>query len=214
MNIKYDEIINFSKENVAEDCTISKILYQNIDSLILFKNSYHTEISPEYYDYQKFYLVLKGESNLLLNKNKIKLNEYDIIGIDNNSLVGIEALTDTIYLEFNLEGEGTMNKKIVENKFNISSLLDYEEGSIVNLNLSTTTNTSISLMAFDKGQGLTEHKAPGEALLTIVDGSCILGYEGVEYTLTKGDSFGFKKGGRHYLKAIEKFKMVLVLEKE
>ncbi len=214
MNIKSDEIINFSKLPVKEELTISSILYNNTDSLILFRNGRGTEISAEYYNYLKFYLCLKGEVLFTYANSKTTLNSFDIIGIDKNTLYKIDNLEDSIYLEFNLEGEGNMNKKIIENKFSVCDLLDYEEGSIVNLNLSTTDKTSVSLMAFDKGQGLTEHKAPGEALLTIVDGTCILGYEGSEYTLTKGDSFGFKKGGRHYLKAIDKFKMVLILEKE
>lgn len=214
MNIKSNQIIRYSEFPVREELTISSMLYNNIDSLILFRNASNTEISAEYYNYLKFYLVLKGE--VLITRAGIKtiLKEFDIIGINKNTLYKIDNIKDSIYFEFNLEGEGNMNKKIIENKFNVKDLLDYEEGSIVNLNLSTTDKTSISLMAFDKGQGLTEHKAPGEALLTIVDGTCILGYEGVEYTLHAGDSFGFKKGGRHYLKAIEQFKMVLILEKE
>lgn len=207
-------VFRFDEYKVKEDLTISSILYQTQDSLILFRNAKGTEISAEYYNYHKFYFLIKGKLLIKNANNKIYLNDFDIIGIDKNTLVELNTIEDSIYLEFNQEGEGIMNKKIIEDKFEISSLLDYEEGSIVNLNLSTTDKTSISLMAFDKGEGLTEHKAPGEALLTIVDGTCVLGYEGVEYTLTKGDSFGFKKGGRHYLKAIEKFKMVLILEKE
>ncbi len=207
-------VFRFDKYKVKEDLTISSILYQAQDSLILFRNAKGTEISAEYYNYPKFYFLIKGNLELISANKKIYLNDFDIIGIDKNTLVELNTIEDSIYLEFNQEGEGIMNKKIIEDKFEISSLLDYEEGSIVNLNLSTTDKTAISLMAFDKGEGLTEHKAPGEALLTIVDGTCVLGYEGVEYTLTKGDSFGFKKGGRHYLKAIEKFKMVLILEKE
>lgn len=214
MNINKGEVIRYALYPVREELTISSIIYNNVDSLILFRNSHNTEISAEYYNYLKFYLVLKGEVLITSANYKTNLRDFDIIGMDKNNLYKIDNLKDSIYFEFNLEGEGNMNKKIIENKFNVSDLLDYEHDSIVNLNLSTTDKTTISLMAFDKGQGLTEHKAPGEALLTIVDGTCILGYEGVEYTLTKGDSFGFKKGGRHYLKALEQFKMVLILEKE
>ncbi len=214
MNIKSNQVIRFSELAVREELTISSILYNNVDSLILFRNASNTEISAEYYNYLKFYLVLKGEVLISSANDKTILKEFDIIGMDKNTLYKIDNIEDSIYFEFNLEGEGNMNKKIIENKFSVKDLLDYEEGSIVNLNLSTTDKTSISLMAFDKGQGLTEHKAPGEALLTVIDGTCILGYEGVEYTLHAGDSFGFKKGGRHYLKAQEQFKMVLILEKE
>ena len=214
MKLKLEEIVNLKKEEIKEDCTVSKILFNNNDSIIMFKNSKDTEISEESYDYLKLYYIIKGESQFILNKNRLDLKENDVILVNKNSLIGVNTIKDTIYLEFNLIGDINMNKKIVENVFNVKDLIDYEEGSIVNLNLSTSKNTSISLMAFDKGQGLTPHRAPGEALLTILEGSCILGYENKEYILKAGESFGFKKNGLHSLKADERFKMMLILEKE
>ncbi len=214
MNLILEELIKLKDLKVKEDLTISKLLFNNNDSLILFKNGKNTEISEESYPYNKIYYLIKGIAKIIINKKEYILKENDIIGINKDTLIGIESLEDLIYLELNLLGENNMNKKIEERILNINDLLDYEEGSIVNLNLSSTDSMMIALMAFDKDQGLKEHKAPGEALLTILEGTCLLGYEGKEYVLNKGDSFGFKKNGRHSLKAITKFKMMLILEKD
>lgn len=67
------------------------------------------------------------------------------------------------------------------------------------------------LMSFAAGTGLTEHAAPGEALLFALDGEGIIGYEGQEYTVKAGEMFKFAKNGRHYVKADSNFKMALLV---
>ena len=67
------------------------------------------------------------------------------------------------------------------------------------------------LMAFDAGTGLTPHRAPGNAILTALDGKATIGYEGHDYELTAGQSFRFEKNGLHSVTANAKFKMSLLL---
>ena len=70
------------------------------------------------------------------------------------------------------------------------------------------------LMSFDEGTGLTEHAAPGEAIIFALDGTGIIGYEGKEHKIKAGENFKFDKGGAHYVKADGKFKMALLLTLE
>ena len=70
------------------------------------------------------------------------------------------------------------------------------------------------VMSFDEGTGLAEHAAPGEALIFALDGEGIIGYEGKEHVIHAGENFHFAKGGRHYVKASDKFKMALLLTLE
>lgn len=56
-----------------------------------------------------------------------------------------------------------------------------------------------------------ELAAPGEALVTALDGEAVIGYEGKEYSIHAGENFKFDKDGRHYVKAAKKFKMALLL---
>ena len=70
------------------------------------------------------------------------------------------------------------------------------------------------VMAFDKGTGLSEHAAPGEALIFALDGEGVIGYEGKEHVIRAGENFHFAKGGLHFVKATERFKMALFLTLE
>lgn len=70
------------------------------------------------------------------------------------------------------------------------------------------------VMAFDEGTGLSEHAAPGEALIFALDGEAVIGYEGQDHPLKAGENFHFAKGGLHSVKAAKKFKMALLLTLE
>ena len=68
-----------------------------------------------------------------------------------------------------------------------------------------------SLQKQSRGTGLTEHAAPGEALIFALDGKGIIGYEGKEHHIKAGENFKFAAGGRHWVKADGKFKMALLM---
>lgn len=69
----------------------------------------------------------------------------------------------------------------------------------------------LALMSFDAGCGLSEHSAPGEALVFALDGEGVIGYEGQEHVIHAGECFKFDKNGRHYVRAEKRFKMALLL---
>ena len=93
-------------------------------------------------------------------------------------------------------------------------LRPYENGKIVNMDVATSEKTKFVVMSFDEGTGLSEHAAPGDALIFALDGKGIIGYEGKEYSISAGENFRFAKGGKHYVKADGKFKMALLLTLE
>ena len=70
------------------------------------------------------------------------------------------------------------------------------------------------VMAFDEGTGLSEHAAPGEALIFALDGAGVIGYNGINHPIKAGENFHFAKAGLHSIKATEKFKMALLLTLE
>ena len=67
------------------------------------------------------------------------------------------------------------------------------------------------LMSFAAGTGLSEHAAPGEALIFALDGEGVVGYEGKEHTIKAGENFAFAKNGAHWVRAEKPFKMALLL---
>ncbi len=96
----------------------------------------------------------------------------------------------------------------------LADLLPYQEGRIVNMDLINDPKLKFVIMSFDERTGLSEHSAPGEALIFALDGQGIIGYEGKEYTIKAGENFKFAKNGKHYVKADGKFKMALLLTLE
>ena len=98
--------------------------------------------------------------------------------------------------------------------FNLGELVPYQDGKIVNMDISSNDKMKFVVMSFDEGTGLAEHAAPGEALIFALDGEGIIGYEGKEHTINAGENFKFAKNGKHYVKANSKFKMALLLTLE
>lgn len=126
--------------------------------------------------------------------------------------VGMKTSTGTVYAEFCFEEETDMNEVIKAGEvFQLKELLPYQPGKIVSMDIIHDEHLKYALMSFADGTGLTEHAAPGEALVFALDGTGIIGYEGQEYELKAGETFKFAKNGRHYVKAKGDFKMALLL---
>lgn len=95
--------------------------------------------------------------------------------------------------------------------FQLAQLIPYQDGEIANMGLVHNEKMKFVVMSFDAGTGLSEHAAPGEALVFALDGEGIIGYEGKQYTLRPGETFKFDKLGRHSVTAEKRFKMALLL---
>lgn len=100
-----------------------------------------------------------------------------------------------------------------KNVFNLSGLIGYQDGSVVSREIIKKPTGSITLFAFDKGQGLSEHTAPFDAFVQIIDGETDITISDKQYHLKNGESIVMPANEPHALKAIERFKMVLVMIK-
>ena len=98
--------------------------------------------------------------------------------------------------------------------FKLAELVPYQDGKIVNMDVVHNDKMKFVVMAFDEGTGLSEHAAPGEALIFALDGEGVIGYEGEDHPIKAGENFHFAKGGMHSVKASGKFKMALLLTLE
>jgi quercetin dioxygenase-like cupin family protein len=98
--------------------------------------------------------------------------------------------------------------------FRFDNEVDYSDGAIVSKNVLKRTTGNISLFAFDKGEGLSEHTAPFDAMVQIVDGKAEISIAGEKYILEKGDTIIMPANIPHALKAVEKYKMVLTMIRE
>ena len=104
-------------------------------------------------------------------------------------------------------------KDIIGNPEAIESLVNYQDDSIVSKTLIDKKTGTVTLFAFDKGQALSEHTAPFDALVFIVDGRAEIGISGEVKDMTKGDIITMPANKPHFLKAKEPFKMLLIMIK-
>lgn len=91
--------------------------------------------------------------------------------------------------------------------------INYQEGAVVSKEILNKPHATITLFAFDKSQGLSEHSSPYDAFVTIIDGTADIKVSGKGYTLNKGECLLMKANEPHAIKALDKFKMVLVMVK-
>lgn len=97
--------------------------------------------------------------------------------------------------------------------FDISALLDYQEDAVVSREIIKKDTGTVTLFAFDKGQGLSEHTAPFDALVYIVDGASEIKILGKLNKVKEGEMIIMPANKPHALKAIKRFKMLLVMMK-
>jgi quercetin dioxygenase-like cupin family protein len=102
---------------------------------------------------------------------------------------------------------------ILEEVGNLNSLIDYQDGSVVSKELIKKEKGSVTLFAFDQGQGLSEHTAPFDALVYIFDGKAEITIAGKQHNLKIGETIMMPANKPHSLKAIDRFKMLLVMIK-
>ena len=96
---------------------------------------------------------------------------------------------------------------------NLKELVEYQGDSVVSKTLIDKQAGTVTLFAFDKEQGLSEHTAPYDALVYIVDGTAEVTISGKPHHLVEGEMIVMPANEPHALKATEKFKMVLVMIK-
>jgi quercetin dioxygenase-like cupin family protein len=94
---------------------------------------------------------------------------------------------------------------------NIKELVAYQDGSIVSKEIIKKATGTVTLFAFDQDQGLSEHTAPFDALVTILDGEAEITIAGESHHLKEGEMIIMPGGNPHALRAMKRFKMMLVM---
>lgn len=98
-------------------------------------------------------------------------------------------------------------------RLSLTERISYADKSVVSKHILKKESGNISLFAFDQGEGLSEHTAPFDALVQILDGKAEILINGESNVLSTGESIILPANVPHALNAIEKFKMVLSMIK-
>lgn len=171
-----------------------------------------TSITPETYDTGSLCVVDEGTGILVSGNFWCNAKAGDILFTPPRCLCGVMQSSGLIYTEIVLTKESAVTPLLKAGAATqLKDLIDYEEESIANLDLAHNAGMKYVLMAFDEGTGLTPHRAPGNAIVTILEGKARIGYEGVDHELTAGQSFRFDKNGLHSVTALGRMKMSLLI---
>lgn len=105
----------------------------------------------------------------------------------------------------------TSSQTIIGQAFNMSGQVSYQPGSVVSRTLIDKKVGTLTLFAFDAGQGLSEHTAPFDAVVQIVDGTAAITIDGTVHQVHTGEMIIMPANLPHSLQAEEPFKMLLVM---
>jgi quercetin dioxygenase-like cupin family protein len=109
-------------------------------------------------------------------------------------------------------GQGQIKREIpIAEVVRLIDLVNYQEGSVVSRTLVNRATGTITLFAFDEGQGLSEHTAPFDALATLLEGEAEITVSGKPLRTTAGEAILLPAHQPHSLKALSRFKMLLTM---
>ena len=93
----------------------------------------------------------------------------------------------------------------------LADLVDYQQGSVVSRTIIKEKTGTVTAFAFDEGQGLSEHTAPYDALVHVIDGEAKITVSGETLELGQGEVVILPANEPHALEAAKRFKMVLTM---
>lgn len=112
-----------------------------------------------------------------------------------------------------MTNNNSVNPELSARVLKFSELTNYQEGSVVSRTIIAKKTGTVTLFAFDKGQELSEHTAPFDAMVQIVDGNAEISISGEVFYLGAGEMIIMPANQPHAVKAPKKFKMLLVMIK-
>ena len=125
-----------------------------------------------------------------------------------------------IIMEFkpeSLEMTGKPDKKreeLKEKVLKLKDLVNYQEGTVASRMIINRKAGSITLFSFDENEGLSEHTAPYDATVTILEGECEVWVAGQTWQMKEGETIIFPANAPHALSGITRFKMSLTMIRE
>lgn len=93
----------------------------------------------------------------------------------------------------------------------LADMVDYQKESVVSKTIIKKKTGTVTLFAFDQGEGLSEHTAPFDAMVQVIDGEVEIKISGKPFILKQGDMIIMPADEPHALKAVKRFKMLLTM---
>jgi quercetin dioxygenase-like cupin family protein len=118
------------------------------------------------------------------------------------------------YSRWNIFMTGNNRDELKGRVLHLADLVEYQDGAVASRMVVNKPVGTITLFSFDEDEGLSEHTAPYDAVVTILDGECEVWLSGETYAMKTGDTIIFPANAPHALSAVTQFKMMLVMIRE
>ena len=105
----------------------------------------------------------------------------------------------------------TEKEDLMARALGLKELVSYQQGSVVSRTLLDKKTGTITVFAFAGGEGLSEHTAPFDAFVQVIDGAAEITVDGVLHTVSAGEMIIMPANKPHALRALQQFKMLLVM---
>ena len=113
-----------------------------------------------------------------------------------------------------LQQKPAVDQSLIANVTKMDTLIDYQTASIVSRTIVKKPTGTVTVFAFDKEEFLSEHTAPFDAIINILDGDAVVSIGGVDHALKTGEMVIMPANIPHAVKAVEKMKMLLIMIKD
>ena len=177
-------------------------------------------ISEERYFGDTVYYVLEGDMPLRLEGHEVRLGAGDCLAVPaqtTHAIGGRPLQTAANYHPIKLRRicmEPLIKNLPHARPFPLKDQVGYEPGKVVSLTLAQRPGVGMTLFAFDAGEAISTHAAPGDAMATILEGTAQITIDGVPHTLNAGEAVIMPAGIPHAVQAVTPFKMYLVVAKQ
>jgi quercetin dioxygenase-like cupin family protein len=104
-----------------------------------------------------------------------------------------------------------MSEELKAKVLKVEDLIEYQDGAVVSREIIRKETGTVTIFAFDTGEGLSEHTAPFDAMVQIIDGKAEISISSKKNILDKGDMIIMPANEPHALYAVERYKMVLTM---
>ena len=197
---------------IKDGHTLSLSLTKSDDiNIYLFGLAKGTDISEELYDNRSLYINLEG--SIRIGDHRLASNEAVFSGDLNSYAIFADEDSYLLEISYNKKEDKMLKLENMGQIFSLKDVITYLDGGISNYDVFSRDDLKIVLMAFDAGEGLTPHTAPGDALIFALEGEADMEVGDEIHRIKAGEQIVFPKGVRHNVTAVTKFKMALILVK-
>ena len=218
-NIEQNQILELSSQiPVKEGSVISQNLARTDDFEMSFYSFGDGESISEQISFgDTFYYVFGGNAEFTLGKTRESASCGRALFVPHGSPHAILAVggTQVFYMQVMRKGEEKMyiNHFIQNEVVELADQIEWESGKIVSKALVQRDNMTLTLFAFDKGEGVSTHASAGDAMVVVLDGTAEITVDGVTRNAKKGQSIIMPANIPHAVKAVTPYKMLLIVVK-